>query len=66
MRKIIRDYKTLELQNVRSAGLYTFTVTCQATNKGGSATANATIEILGEFVITLIRNIGKSYVSLIF
>ena len=40
----------LELQNVRSAGLYKFTVTCKAANKGGSRTANATIEILGKFI----------------
>lgn len=49
---IIRKNNILELQNVRSAGLYNFTVICKASNKAGSRTANATINIVGKFVMT--------------
>ncbi len=49
--KIISKSNKLELRNVRSAGDYHFTVTCEASNKGGTSTANATIEILGKFLI---------------
>ena len=49
--KIISKNNKLELRNVRSAGRYHFTVTCIASNKGGATTANATIEILGRFLI---------------
>lgn len=47
--KIVENNNILELQNVRSTGLYNFTVTCKASNKGGSHSANATITIVGKF-----------------
>ena len=47
----IKYHNMLELRNVRSAGLYKFTVTCKAANKGGNRMANATIEILGKFML---------------
>ena len=50
IKKIISKNNKLELRNVRSAGRYHFTVTCIASNKGGKSTANATIEILGEYL----------------
>jgi hypothetical protein len=53
IKEIISDNKNeLELRNMRSAGDYNFIVTCQASNKAGKSTANATIEILGKFLTT--------------
>ena len=46
--KIISKNNQVELQNVRSVGRYDFSVICIASNKGGNASANATIEILVE------------------
>ena len=43
--KIIPNKNKLELVNVRSTGLYHFTVVCIASNKGGNKTAEATIDI---------------------
>ena len=50
--EIISKNNELKLRNVQSAGDYKFIVTCQASNKGGNSTANATIEILGMFLTT--------------
>lgn len=50
---ITRNNNIIELRNVRSTGLYTFTLVCKASNEGGSRTANATINILGKFFRTL-------------
>ncbi len=49
--EIISMNNKLELRNVRSVCDYYFTVTCEASNKGGTSTANATVEILGKFLI---------------
>jgi hypothetical protein len=52
IKEIISNNNKLELRNVQSAGDYNFIITCQASNKGGNSTANATIEILGKFLTT--------------
>ncbi len=49
--KIISMNNKLELRKVRSDGDYYFTVTCEASNKGGTSTANATVKIWGKFLI---------------
>lgn len=51
MNVMYRKNGFLELQNVKSNGQYTFTVICIASNKGGNTTANATITILGKFML---------------
>ena len=49
MRETDHRNGTLVIEGLKSLGEYQFMVICKAESKGGKATANASIQILGRF-----------------